>query len=227
MNNRASRAVYAVDVGSTRARRGGDAGFAWARLRDDGGIDGRVSIAGLVTSVTEHLRSGHSVALGFEAPLAIPVPVDDRMLSHSRSNENNRSWAAPVGLTVSTLGLHQSAWILSAVRSALGSEAKHIAFAHEADAWPAGQRTLFCWEAFVSGSAHGDHHIQDAATAVSAFVSAEADLVGATRVRADRPLSLIATAALWSGWLVDAAWLHTQSAVIQPMTRYTGVIESS
>jgi hypothetical protein len=222
----AARTIYAADVGSTRTdrKRASESGFGWARQRSDGEIEGGRDIAELAAEVADDLRAGYAVALGFEAPLAIPVPVDAGMLCRGRAGEGNRSCTAPVGLAVSALGLHQAAWILAEIRAALGPGATTVPFAHVAAEWPVAGPTLFCWEAFVSGPAHSEDHIRDAATAVRAFLAAEADLAAATVVRAERPLSLIAAAALWSGWITDPAALHTQTAVIRPATAYSGAI---
>jgi len=78
---------------------------------------------------------------------------------------------------------------------------KAIEFETDARSWPPSEThlILFCWEAFVSDKAHGRKHVQDAATAAMTFLSAESNLAGATTIVAERPLSLIAAAALWSG----------------------------
>lgn len=216
------RRVYAADIGSTRTdsmRRPGS-GFGWARLLDTGEIEGSHAITDLAASVTRDLRAGYTVALGFEAPLSIPVPADAERLCHGRAGDGNRSCTAPAGLAVSALGLHQAAWVLAEIRTALGTKATAVRFAHDAAEWPATEQTPFCWEAFVSGPAHSKDHVRDAATAVTAFSAVEADLASATTVRAERPLSLIAAAALWSGWLTDTKALHTQTAVIRPTAPY-------
>ena len=224
----AGRVLYAADIGSTRTdgkRRRGSR-FGWARLREDGAVEGGRSITDLAAAVTDDLRMGHAVALGFEAPLAIPVPTDAARLCRGRAGEGSRSCTAPVGLAVSALGLHQAAWVLAEIGTALGAGAAAVRFAHEAAEWPGPDRTLFCWEAFVSGPAHSEDHVRDAATAVTAFAAAEGDLAAATTVRAERPLSLIAAAALWSGWLADPSALHAHTAVVRPASPYLGTIHA-
>jgi hypothetical protein len=168
------------------------------------------------------LDDGLSVALGFEAPLFIPVPLDANNLCRGRATEGSRSFAAPAGLAVTTLGLHQAAWILSTLRATR----EHVCFAHRISDWPCQVQTLFCWEAFVSERAHSDDHVRDAASALAAFFHAESDLAAATEVHAERPLSLIGTAALWSGWTKDVAALFAESAVIRPTQAFDGPIPS-
>lgn len=61
---------------------------------------------------------------------------------------------------------------------------------------------LFLWEAFVTAGAKArdlSHH-GDAATAVHKFCDLLPDPTVSDEVSADHPSSLIAAAALWSGW---------------------------
>jgi hypothetical protein len=103
-----------------------------------------------------------------------------------------------------------------------------IEFGTKAESWPpSGNRPiLFCWEAFVSGKAHGKTHVQDASAAAMEFLSVESNLAGATAVEAELPLSLIATAALWSGLSKDTDLLHQPTVVIRPDKPFTGDIQA-
>lgn len=170
----------------------------------------------LATAIAADLRGGRSVALGFEAPLTIPVPEDHRRLSYGRSNEGNRSFAAPTGLAVTTLCLHQSAWLLAELRRQLGPAASAVTYSQDASAWPPAQQTLFCWEAFVSGDAHSADHIADARTASHAFLEHEDDLAAASAVHAERTSSVVGAAALWNGWLSNPEALRADVIVIRP-----------
>jgi hypothetical protein len=185
-------------------------------------LTGSSDIEKLVEAIVRDLLDRRSVALGFEAPLFIPIPLKASRLCYGRDNEGSRSFAAPAGLTVATLGLHQAAWIL---RRIADSHAGFIRFQTEAQSWPPteGEPILFCWEAFVSGKAHGTH-LQDAATAAMAFLSAEHDLGNATTIRAERPLSLIAVAALWSGLESQIETLHHATVVIRPHEPFLGPV---
>ena len=157
------RRIYAVDVGTTLPDKHGQPRFGWACVDPElpEGISGSSSIELLSARLVEDLTAGHSIALGFEAPLFIPVPNASSDLSRGRKNEGSPSWAAPPGLTVASLGLHQAAWIL---RSIAGGCVSPVDFRLAPTAWPPTTRatTLFCWEAFVSGAAHSSSHIQDA-----------------------------------------------------------------
>lgn len=128
-------------------------------------------------------------------------------MSRGRDGERDRSWSAPAGAAVTTLGLHQAAWILRAAFAVAGSTHD---FTTDWNRWPGDGRPLFfCWEAFVSRAAHcpQNNPVQDAATAVSEFAGNEAALNAANAVTANPRLSLIHAAALWSGWSTIAAHL--------------------
>lgn len=221
-----SRVIYAVDVGSTRCKPGRTPNFAWARVEavDPRRVVGSSDIDKLADRIVRDLQERQSVALGFEAPLFIPVPTLSSALCYGRSNEGDRSFAAPPGLTVATLGLHQAAWILRRVADSCGSS---IEFETDARSWPPseGRPILFCWEAFVAKSAHGRTHVQDAVTAAMAFLMAENNLAGATTIVAERPLSLIAAAALWSGLATDTNVLHRHTVVIRPDESFAGDVQ--
>lgn len=227
------RVIYACDVGTTRPARKGrqnrilGAAFAWARLIPEDPTVVRVSqdIERLVIEVGNDMQAGKSVALGFEAPLFIPVPNSAENLSRRREGEKDRALSAPAGLAVTALAVHQAAWILATLRRTCKGEG---AFTTDWKAWPPTieKQMLFCWEAFVSGKAHSDLHVYDAATAATCFSLNERNLDQANAVTAERPLSLIGTAALWSGWTNDLAVLHSPSLVIMPAEPFKGPLES-
>jgi hypothetical protein len=223
-----SRVIYAVDIGSTRCKAGKTPKFAWVQVDPSkpGSVVGSSDIGKLADWIIQDLQDRKSVALGFEAPLFIPVPEEASALSHGRKNEGNRAFAAPAGLAVATLGLHQAAWILGRIADSCGDS---IEFETGAGSWPPSEShpILFCWEAFVADKAHGRTHLQDAATAAMAFLSAESNLADATTITAERPLSLIAAAALWSGLATDPDVLHQPTVVIRPDEPFAGDVQAA
>lgn len=128
-----------------------------------------------------------------------------------RDGEKDGAFSAPAGLAVTALAVHEAAWILAALRRTCKAE---CIFTTDWKAWPpsGGQQLLFCWEAFVSGKAHSDTQVYDAATAATCFSLNESNLDQANAVTSERPLSLIGTAALWSGWTNDLAIPHNPHA---------------
>lgn len=219
------RRIYAVDIGSTLKRQA----FAWAAtVPGPSEVIGSTSIQTLVDAISADLQRGLSVALGLEAPLFIPVPEEHGNLSRGRNGERDRSCMAPAGGYVTTLALHQAAWILREIRKTCGSLCR---FSLDGLGWPPGEGgpVLFVWEAFVSNAAHAvagqeDPHLRDAATAARFFADHEDEIVTRTQVKAEHPLSLIGAAALWSGWSADLDLLKTPTVVLRPAVPYEGVI---
>jgi hypothetical protein len=221
--------IYACDIGSTiPSRRTNTASFAWVRLdpQQADAIIGCSDMTLLVKHLQRDLQDQVSIALGIEAPLFIPVPQAAAGLSRSRIGEGNRSFAAPTGLAVTALALHQLAWLLRQLHPV--GAATHT-FTVDSQRWLAADTSplLFCWEAFVSGAAHSDAHIRDAATAAVAFARAahEQRFESHVTVPVDEPpLSTIGAAALWSGWTGDLAVLRQPALVIKPTEAFAGHI---
>ena len=214
------RTIYACDCGSPR--RGN---FAWAVVSPDGPPQGSDDINCLVEYLVRDLNAGHSVALGFEAPLFVPVPgaVDD--IGRARQGEGNRPFSAGAGCGALVVGLQEVAWVLRGVRHQLAQE-RPVHFSASVTDWPPpdSPQTLFLWEAFVSGCAHSEEHVRDAATAGMEFLAQEQTLADANAVTAQFPLSLVHAAALWAGWSNDTNSLHAPALVIMPQAPYQGAI---
>ena len=230
MYNRAviesKRLIYACDIGSTLIqKKRGNPAFGWVRLNPD---EGTKSIWGSsdIQKLVEHLRldieRGYSVSLGFEAPLFIPVPDNSTNLSKGRKGDSNRSWSAPAGAYVATLGIHQSAWILKRLQE---SSPDKCEFTLDFQRWPptGNQQILFCWEAFVSGKdAHTEDHVRDAAAAAIFFFNNERNLQRVNAVEAENPFSMIGAVALWSDWVDNSKFIHKPSLVIKPEEAFRG-----
>lgn len=217
--------IYACDIGSTRTRKGQEPAFGWARVvsSDPLQVVGSHFIDRLVEYIARDLEAGQSVAFGIEAPLFIPIPSKADDLSRSRVGEGARSFAAPAGLTVAALGLHQTAWILGALHKRCHGR---VLFTLKWQTWPGPHPVpvLLCWEAFVSGKAHAESGKQDAATAAVEFSQRQSDLSSANAVRTERPLSFVGAAALWAGWADETTILHQPCLVIKPSSPYIGDI---
>lgn len=210
--------IYAIDVGSTiPSRNGKEVAFAWS------GVDqnGREVATGtcpeeLVNEIGRSILAGQSVAIGVEAPLFIPVPSDKSRLSKGRLNEADRSWAAPAGGYVTALAAHQCAWLLRELFQKCG---RYCELTADPDRWyrRSSPPVIFCWEAFVSGGAHGNHQ-EDARTAAMYFFEHQSDLK--TAVTAENPFSLFGAAVLWSGWSTDQEWLKREMVVLRPARKW-------
>jgi len=227
MNN-TKRVICTCDVGSTLDQRKRGPAFAWARLNPNEGIESiqaSACIDKLVRRLALDIIEGYSVALGFEAPLFIPVPNDSHELSKGREGDRDRAWASPIGGYVSALGIHQSAWILKRLYEKLQeSLSPRCEFTLDSRRWPphSNQPILFCWEAFVSKEAHSSNHRKDAATALHFFFKHEEHLEKENAITAENPISLIGAAALWSGWTGDLEYLHKMTLVLKPSSSFEG-----
>ena len=168
--------MVAVDVGSVRTN------FAWAGLD----LPGRRSVGGggthpegAAVSVLTALTRGLPVALGFEAPLVLPVSHVDQFegwktLGQARLGETvggrSRPWSAGAGSGALATGLVQMAWVLERV----GSEIPGLPCTTRPEVWLSGGADLLVWEAFVSGTgkpvpADTTQHAADAAAAADTF----------------------------------------------------------
>ena len=211
--------VYACDIGSVKS-----GSFAWARNTSIQATPvASTEIDDLISSIIRDAEAGFSIALGFEAPLFLPVPENSDKLNTGREKEANRSMFAPPGAAVTTMAVQQTAWILKQLHSPLS----HLLYMSRdwRAPWRVLPQKLFVWEAFVSAAAHSDTHERDAATAVQYFLEKEDNLDDANAIpTCDNPLSLIAAAGLWSGWLRDKAVLHSPCLVLRPDEPYNGPI---
>lgn len=165
--------VVAVDVGSVKR----PSRFAWAAFDTPqrSAVAGGQDPESAVQAVLHGLRSGHRVALLFEAPVSIPVPPVQHdqwsLLGRARSGEGNRPWSAGAGAAVIATGLAQGAWMLG--RLAL-AEPDLVATTQPA-VWANGGGRLLLAEAFVSGagkpvSLPPDQHAADATAAALALI---------------------------------------------------------
>ena len=210
-----SRIIYGCDVGSVRSGT-----FAWARV-----VPGQshptasVDIDDLVKSILQDVEDGMSIALGLEAPLFMPVPMDSGALSCGRQGEGNRSMFAPAGAAVATLAVHEAAWILRAIHARANPV---LAYTLDWGEWPPSEeaRRLLLWEAFVSGPAHGTSHEQDAATAAIFFRAHENNLAEVNAVTAEAPFCMVHAAAMWAGWADDRHRLNQSCLVLKPEQPY-------
>jgi hypothetical protein len=129
------------------------------------------------------------------------------------------------GATVTTLGMHQAAWILQKIYKGGNSGYE---FTTDYSKWPPphDHKMLLCWEAFVSGGAHSKEHIRDATTATMFFLENENALEEVNAVTTEHSFSLIHSVALWVGWSTDLSGLHQMALVLKPSESYKGAIHN-
>jgi hypothetical protein len=198
--------IACADIGSVR-----NDNFGW--YANDGSHGCKPSE--LAEHLAEALADGRPVALGFECPLFIPLPVDEHDLGKRRNGEGNRPWSAGAGCGALATGLAQTTWILNRVLARCGPQQwkAHLDWSDFAKA----RCGLLVWEAFVTGTAKGHSHVDDAKSAVEAF---NARLPAPyTDVTVDNAISLAGLALLRAGWRLDVQSLSQGCIVIKTHQR--------
>lgn len=204
--------MFCADIGSVRGNN-----FGWFGRLADGTTTEGGDIAALGTVIANRLNIGCRVALGFEAPLFVPLRLDPYEMTRCRVGETNPNWIGGPGATVLATALAQVPWILRDLKSKL-----HVVASATMnwDEFQSNQANLFLWEAFVSGPAKGIDHIRDAEVAVDAFTAALPNPVAANAIREETVTSLLALALLRTGWSVDANLLQQACLVIKAQPRH-------
>lgn len=215
--------VVAVDVGSVKSN------YAWAGLdlpaRRPVGEGGR-DPEGTAVAVLEALAAGVPVALGFEAPLMVPVspigPINGwTTLGKARQGETvdgrSRPWSAGAGSGALATGIVQLAWVLERV----GHGVPGLRCTTRPKPWLAGEAALFVWEAFVSGTGKPvptgiTQHAADAAAAADTFADRLEEATLSTSDVVCTPASsfnLAAAAAAYAGLAIASGELRDQVQV--------------
>ncbi len=196
--------IACADIGSVS-----QGNFAWAA---SDGAEGKLP-SELVAHVARLLSSGESVALGFECPLFVPVPEYEGDLGEGRIGEGSRPWSAGAGAGALATGLAQVAWVLARTKTLITVPASgHLKW----DEFSAAPGSLLVWEAFVTGTAKGANHIEDARLAVQAFRESLPFPASASEVRVQGLVqSLVGAALLSSGWSSNLALLKQECIAIR------------
>lgn len=199
--------IYAADIGSVAK-----GNFGWARRGVPPSLDGGTDPGALVESLAKDLHNQRPVALGFECPQWMDLPDDASLLTRARVGEGNRAWCAGAGAGALATGLVQTAWILQSLRERAPSTAVYLDWA----AFAASGRGLFLWEAFVSASAKGLTHRNDADIAVDAFARSLPNPSSTASIKPrGKVISLLGGALLRTGWTSDPDMLGTACVVIR------------
>ena len=204
--------IMCADVGSIKS-----SNFGWARLvpeRDQclAKEVGAGAIRAFAEEAVHWLRSGASLALGFECLLFVSVPDQAGDLLAGRKGEGPRPWSAGAGSAALCCGLVETAWTLREINRRVEDV---IATCDWADL-RARRARLFLWEAFVTGDAKKSSHAGDAEVAVDAFSSSLPDIAAASAVTADKPFSLVVAAGRYAGMrFLESAPLRSQCVVVR------------
>ncbi len=199
-------AIFCADIGSIKTGK-----FGWAAaLPDRANIEGH-SIQDFAEHISNEIRTEAKVALGFECPLFVPMRREPREVNGARNGEGNRSWSAGAGTGALATGLVEVLWVMNEINTLLGT-APQAEFG-----WPEfiGSESVFLWEAFVTSTAKGAGHSDDAQIAVDCFAESLPDPWAANAVQEETVLSLVGAAALRAGWSDDIEILSKPCVVIK------------
>jgi hypothetical protein len=199
--------IFCADIGSVTRNN-----FGWfGRLTDGVTIEG-TDIAELGTAVARRINLGRYVALGFEAPMFVPLRADPLEITRCRVGETTPNWIGGPGGSVLATALAQVPWILGDLKSKISVAAKGTMDWEE---FASERANLFLWEAFVSGSAKGSDHIRDAEAGVKAFVAALPNPLAANAINEPAVTSILGAALLRTGWSEEVRILHQSCLVIR------------
>ena len=112
------------------------------------------------------LHNGQPVAVGFAAPLFVPVPENPDMLGTQRPcDKGSPPWSSSVGASVLATAMVQIPWVLQHIREHVPDVRVHVRW----ESFAEDRSGILLWEAFVSGAAKGETHEEDAHSGVQAF----------------------------------------------------------
>ena len=202
--------VAVVDIGKPGAN------FGWAMVGDTGAEGNDVDVC--VQSLAEALRK-RPLALGFEAPMFIPVRTDPERLTAARSGEfgkglPSRPFSASAGATVLVTGLVVVSYILNTLRPLVPEAIATLDWRSPL----AGPGRLMLFEAFITDQRKttDTRHIEDAHLAIAAFQRGMRDPANfQSSVEEPICLSLLGAIMLRTGWATDPAILSTPCLVVR------------
>ena len=203
--------IFCADIGSVKK-----GNFGWYGRQGDGSEVYGQDILNLAEAIASRLNENAQVALGFEAPMFVPLRTDPKTLTEKRAGETDKNWIGGPGSSVLATALVQVPWILTEVRKALTVEASATT---KWAAFQARTANLFIWEAFVSGKAKGDSHVDDARIAVELFEKSLPDPTIGNVIFETNVLSILGAALLRTGWATNLDVLEQSPIVLRPIVR--------
>ncbi|WP_068545904.1 hypothetical protein [Thalassotalea crassostreae] len=202
--------IFCADIGSIKANK-----FGWAAkyLNSNQTLTG-TDIEVFVDEISKALDDEYKVAIGFECPLFVPIRSNPIYVNSARNGEGNRSWSAGAGTGALATGLVEVLWVfnkLSDIRRTVSS----IEFDWDKFINHKASDLIFLWEAFVTNSAKGNSHTDDAVIAIDKFVSGLPNVNSINAIKEKEVLSLAGAAALRAGLTKDAGILAKPCLVIK------------
>lgn len=199
-------AIICADVGSIKNKK-----FGWAAMLPNGSELLGTEITSFTETIAKQIQHGNKVALGFECPLFVPIRENPIDVNGARNGEGNRPWSAGAGAGALATGLVEVMWVMNDVSRHLGKIPLATVEWNEF----LQSESVFLWEAFVTSSAKGTAHMEDAQIAVRQFKCSLPNPWRHNAVAEQSVLSLVGAAALRSGWSRNQSILEKPCLVIK------------
>src|SRR6516162_992803 len=204
--------VAVVDIGTPGAN------FGWAMVGDTTAEGNDIDVC--VQTLAGALRNG-PLALGFEAPMFVPIRTDPNRLTAARSGEfgnglPSRPFSASAGAASLVTGLVSSCSIFRTLCVRLCSKRQLLSTGDRCLPVQAGRLMLF--EAFITDQRKttDTRHVEDAHLAIAAFQRGMRDPANfQSSVEEPICLSLLGAMMLRTGWATDPAILSRPCLVVR------------
>lgn len=200
--------VWTADIGSVEKKH-----FGWCRSTSTKDYKTERDICNFAEGIAIDLSNDKQVAIGFECPLFIPVTDDPSLLMKARGWEGNRAWSASGGIGSLVTGLNQCVWIFEKIKLKMNKQVP-LKVTFDWNDFKRDNLNIFIWEAFVTGSAKGKSHEDDAKIAAKSFWEVYPD-ISKSSVEAENPYSLVGAALLRSGLSKDISLLSKSCIVLR------------
>jgi hypothetical protein len=159
------------------------------------------------------------LALGFEAPMFIPIRTDSKRLTAARNGEvgkgmPNRPFSASAGATALVTGMVVVSYILATLHPLVPEATATLDWRSP----PVGAGRLMLFEAFVTGQQKtaDTRHVEDAHLAIAAFQRGMREPASfQSSVEEPICLSLLGAIMLRTGWETDPAILSRPYLVVR------------
>ncbi|WP_312136496.1 hypothetical protein [Brevundimonas sp.] len=152
------------------------------------------------------------LAIGFEAPLFIPLQQEALKILSARKGEGSRPWSAGAGAAVTTAALAVMTYTLAGLRKGL----TRATATTDVNALPERPGDTFFFEAFVTATSKGESHADDALIAAREM---HALMTSGRTFRSviDEPevFSLLGASLLRTNWTSNLAVLSTPCLVVK------------
>lgn len=202
--------VAVIDIGSPKQ---GNIGWAIVGRKSDCGAD----LDKCVESLARALEAG-LLALGFEAPMFVPMREEPKALTEARCDEGDRAFSAGPGAAVLVTSTVVAPYVLRRLKKAVPDATATLGW-HD---WPDNAREpkqMLLFEAFVTNQNRkkDKRHVEDAKLAAEELyprLKKKRKIESAVTV--DECFSILGAMMLRTGWSSDIGILSESCLVVRP-----------